>query len=80
MSKSLLIAQEEKKIELIPPKDDDNSKNYILSVTNEPCLNLKVLNLMVKVLKGYSVGIKTLSILIWTGFKLKVKTTTNYFQ
>ena len=44
VSKSLLIAQEEKKIELIPPKDDDNSKNYILSVTNEPCLNLKVLN------------------------------------
>ena len=53
VSKSLLIAQEEKKIELIPPKDDDNSKNYILSVTNEPCLNLKVLNPMVKVLKGY---------------------------
>lgn len=44
VAKALLIAHEEKKIELISPKDDDNSKNYLLSISNEAIIDFKVLS------------------------------------
>lgn len=43
VAKTLLIAQQEKKIELFSPKDDDNSKNFLLSISNQPIIDLKVL-------------------------------------